>query len=133
MEASPLTLQARPTSFQPKIDRLYEDLLKQDDEDYADADGFWGEFFLLNPDKVSLQRRLEALTTEDLLQLQDETQQLFARAIQQLKDGKSPTEEHALDVCRMAIPYAQNLKLTGSDFDSLLRCHFDEAVYESKC
>ena len=133
MEASPLTLQARPTSFQPKIDRLYEDLFRQDDEDYADADGFWGEFFLLNPDKASLQRRLEALTTEDLLQLQDETQQLFRRAIQQLKDGKSPTEEHGLDVCRMAIPCAQNLKLTGSDFDSLLRCSFDEAVYESKC
>ena len=107
MEASPLTLQVRPTSFQPKIDRLYEDLFRQDDEGYADADGFWGEFFLLNPDKASLQRRLEALTTEDLLQLQDETQQLFVRAIQQIKSGKSPTDEHALDVCRIAIPCAQ--------------------------
>ena len=133
MEVSPLTLQARPSSFQPKIDRLYEDLFKQDDEDYADADGFWGEFFLLNPDKASLQRRLEALTTEDLLQLQDETQQLFVRAIQQVKGGKSPTDEHALDVCRMNLPMRPNLKLTGSDFDGLPRCDFDETVYESKC
>ena len=107
MEASPLTLQARPSAFQPKIDRLYEDLFKQDDEDYADADGFWGEFFLLNPDKASLQRRLEALTTENLLQLQDETQQLFVRAVQQVKGGKSPTDEHALYVCRVTIPCAQ--------------------------
>ena len=107
MEASPLTLQVRPTSFQPKIDRLYEDLFRQDDEDYADADGFWGEFFLLNPDKASLQRRLEALTTEDLIQLQHETQQLFVRAIQQIKNGKPPIDEHALDVCRTAIRCAQ--------------------------
>ena len=108
MEASPLTLQARPSSFQPKIDRLYEHLFKQNDEDIADSDVFWREFFLLNPDRSALRRRLEALNAEDLLQIQDETQQLFARAIQQVRGGKSPTDEHALDVCRTATPSAQS-------------------------
>ena len=70
MEVSPLTQQARPTTFQAKIDQLYEDLLRQDEEDLADSDGFWGEFFLLRPDKPGLERRLEALTTDDILHLQ---------------------------------------------------------------
>ena len=70
MEVSPLTQQARPSSFQPKIIGLYHDLFKQDDEDLAYSDGFWGEFFLLRPDRAGLERRLDGLTTDDLLQLQ---------------------------------------------------------------
>ena len=70
MEVSPLTQQTRPSSFQPKIIGLYDNLLKQDDEDLAYSDGFWGEFFLLRPDKAGLQRRLDELTTDDLLHLQ---------------------------------------------------------------
>lgn len=70
MEVSPLTQQARPSSFQPKIIGLYDDLFKQDDDDLAYSDAFWGEFFLLRPDKVGLERRLDGLTTDDLLHLQ---------------------------------------------------------------
>ena len=104
MEVSPLTQDTRPASFQPKIDRLYEDLLKQDDEDHADSDGFWGEFFLLRPDKAALQERLKVLTPEDLLHVQHETQQLFMRAVHQVKAGKAPSDEHALDVRRLSQP-----------------------------
>ena len=70
MEVSPLAQQARPSSFQPKIIGLYDDIFKQDDEDLVYSDGFWGEFFLLRPDKAGLERRLDRLTTNDLLHLQ---------------------------------------------------------------
>jgi len=70
MEASPLTQQTRPTSFQPKIVGLYDGLFKQDDEDLADSNGFWSEFFLLKPDKHRLRDRLEDLHANDLLHLQ---------------------------------------------------------------
>ena len=70
MEVSPLTQQTRPRSFQPKIIGLYDDLFRQDDEDLAYSDGFWGEFFLLRPDKAGLQRRLDELSADDLLHLQ---------------------------------------------------------------
>ena len=70
MEESPLTQQARPSSFQPKIDHLYEALLRQEEEDPIESDEFWVEFFLLKPDKNGLERRLEALSTDDLLHLQ---------------------------------------------------------------
>ena len=98
MEASPLTQQNRPSSFQPKIARLYDDLFRQDDEDSVDAKGFWEEFFLLRPDRPRLERQLDRLTADDLLHLQNETQQLFVRAIDQVKTGKSPAADHALDV-----------------------------------
>ena len=70
MEVSPLTQQTRPRSFQPKIIGLYDDLFKQEDEDLAYSDGFWGEFFLLRPDNVGLQHRLDELSADDLLHLQ---------------------------------------------------------------
>ena len=70
MEVSPLTQQIRPDSFQPKIIGLYDNLFKQEDEDLAFSDGFWGEFFLLRPDKAGLQQRLDELITDDLLHLQ---------------------------------------------------------------
>lgn len=70
MELSPLVQQIRPSSFQPKIIGLYDDLFKQDDEDLAYSDAFWNEFFLLRLDKAGLERRLDALTTDDLLHLQ---------------------------------------------------------------
>lgn len=97
MEVSPLTQQARPSSFQPKIIGLYDDLFKQDDDDLAYSDAFWGEFFLLRPDKVGLERRLDGLTTDDLLHLQHETQQLFVRAVSHVKHGRAPSDENALD------------------------------------
>lgn len=70
MELSPLTQQTRPSAFQPKIIGLYDKLFRQDEEDLAYSDGFWGEFYLLRPDKVGLERRLDDLTTDDLLHLQ---------------------------------------------------------------
>ena len=70
MEVSPLTQQARPSSFQPKVIGLYDELFKQDDEDLAYSDGFWGDFFVLRPDKADLERRLDGLTADDLLHLQ---------------------------------------------------------------
>lgn len=91
MEASPLTQQARPTSFQPKIDSLYDDIFKvtfmwkskrkmkcmligigcrQDDVGTTLLEGFWLEFFLLRPDKISLQHRFEKLSSDDLLHFQ---------------------------------------------------------------
>ncbi len=99
MEASPLTQQTRPSSFQPKIAQLYDDLFKQDDEALADSDGFWEEFFLLKPDKPRLKQLLEGLRADDLIQLQHETQQLFVRAVSQVKSGRSPSVENSLDVC----------------------------------
>ena len=41
----------------------------QEDEGVL-SDGYWAEFFLLKPDKLSLQRRLEALSADDLLHFQ---------------------------------------------------------------
>lgn len=69
MEVSPLTQDRRPVSFQHKIAQLYDDLLREE-EDSIISDGFWREFFLLKPDRLSLQGRLESLSANDLLHLQ---------------------------------------------------------------
>lgn len=98
MEVSPLTQQTRPSSFQPKVAQLYLDLFKQEDEEFAESDGFWEEFFLLKPDKPRLKQRLEELTADDIIHLQHETQQLFMRAVLQIKSGRPPFAENALDV-----------------------------------
>ena len=59
-------------------------------------------------------------------------QQLFSRAIQQIKTSKSPLDENALDVRNIHFFHYRICKLTGSDFDSLLRFRFDEEIYQSK-
>ena len=69
MEVSPLKQTSRPTSFQPKIASLYDELFKEE-EDAAISDGFWREFFLLKPDRLRLQAKLESLSATDLLHLQ---------------------------------------------------------------
>jgi hypothetical protein len=69
MEASPLTQQARPQTFQPKIVHLYESLFKEDEEEEK-PEGFWQEFFLHKPDPVSLRQILGELSPEDLLHRQ---------------------------------------------------------------
>ncbi|KAL8992387.1 MAG: hypothetical protein Q9188_007600, partial [Gyalolechia gomerana] len=98
MEPSPLTQQGRPSSFQPKIDSLYKQLFQTDGNESAElSDGFWKEFFLLRPDKSSLQRRLEKIDADDLLQIQAETQQLFRRAIAQITSRNGLSDETALD------------------------------------
>ena len=69
METSPLTQQARPQTFQPKIVHLYESLFKEDEEEEK-PEGFWQEFFLHKPDIASLQQILSGLSPEDLLHRQ---------------------------------------------------------------
>ena len=130
MEASPLTQQNRPTSFQPKIVQLYDDLLRTNDEETTFSDGFWREFFILKPDRLRLQQRLERLSPNDLLHLQvligsllkpcgadgeplqHETQQLFIKAIADVHDGVSPMDEHALDVRLFLNPSIPSVTLT---------------------
>ncbi|KAI4268373.1 MAG: hypothetical protein L6R38_007858 [Xanthoria sp. 2 TBL-2021] len=98
MEASPLTRQNRPGSFQPKIDNLYEQLFETHDDAEPDFDdGFWREFFLLRPDRVNLRRRLEHISVDDLLRIQGATQQLFRQAVARIKSGNGVSDESALD------------------------------------
>ncbi|KAL8811740.1 MAG: hypothetical protein Q9223_007468 [Gallowayella weberi] len=95
---SPLTRQTRPGSFQPKIDSLYEQLFKlHEDEEPDFGDGFWNEFFLLRPDRASLQRRLESISVDDLLHIQGATQQLFQQAVARINSGDAVSDGSALD------------------------------------
>lgn len=130
MEASPLTQQTRPSSFEPKIAQLYDILFNQEDEILADSDGFWGEFFLLKPDNPRLKQRLEILGADDLIHLQHETQQLFTRAVSQVRLGRPPSAENALDVRPVLLFIVLNLTLTCSDFDRLPRVRLDQAIHE---
>ncbi|KAL8883203.1 MAG: hypothetical protein Q9192_007361 [Flavoplaca navasiana] len=98
MQASPLTQQYRPSSFQPKIDSLYEEIFEtRDDAEPEFDDGFWREFFLLRPDKANLRRRLENINVDDLLRTQGATQQLFRQAVAQITSGNGVSDENALD------------------------------------
>lgn len=98
MEPSPLTQQTRPSSFEPKIAQLYDTLFNEDDDISTDSDGFWREFFLLKLDKSRLKQLLETMGADDVIHLQHETQQLFTRAVSQIKLGRTPSAENALDV-----------------------------------
>lgn len=42
----------------------------QDDEDHEKTEGYWREFFLLKPDKATLQQLIQDLSPDDLLHLQ---------------------------------------------------------------
>ncbi|KAL9068698.1 MAG: hypothetical protein Q9161_006012 [Pseudevernia consocians] len=117
MEASPLTQQTRPSSFQPKIIGLYHTLFKQEDEDLVYSDAFWGEFFLLRPDKVGLERSLDGLTPDDLLHLQHETRQLFVRAVSQVKHGRAPSDENALDTLTVFLGLILTKRYTNPSAD----------------
>ncbi|KAK3936599.1 hypothetical protein QBC46DRAFT_321191 [Diplogelasinospora grovesii] len=122
MEQSPLTHQPRPEVFQQKIVHLYEELFKvgttypntapqlpvsvhpttprdpdDDSEDVAKSEGFWREFFLLKPDRPSLRSILDGLGPGDLLHLDIQTRQLFARAVAALKISHGVSDLHALD------------------------------------
>ncbi|OJI98504.1 hypothetical protein ASPVEDRAFT_123079 [Aspergillus versicolor CBS 583.65] len=84
---SPLTQQSRPETFKPKIS-----------SDYVDpSEGFWREFFLLPPDRAQLNGILEALSPDETLSLQSNTQQLFARGIREAASGSSPVDSYALE------------------------------------
>ncbi|KAI1869328.1 uncharacterized protein JN550_005958 [Neoarthrinium moseri] len=100
MEASPLTQQARPEVFQQKIVQLYQALFKDELDPENDDDkpeGFWREFFLLNPDRPTLQRILGELSPDELLALHSQTRQLFSRAVDCLKKGTGNASLHALE------------------------------------
>ncbi|KAI4227218.1 MAG: hypothetical protein L6R36_002595 [Xanthoria steineri] len=98
MDASPLTQQNRPGSFQPKIHLLYEQLFEAHDDAESDFDdGFWREFFLLRPDKANLRRLLEHTSVDDLLQIQGATQLLFRQAVARINSGNGGADESALD------------------------------------
>ncbi|KAI0389701.1 hypothetical protein F5Y17DRAFT_109396 [Xylariaceae sp. FL0594] len=98
MEASPLTKQARPEIFLPKIVKLYEALFKDDvDAEGEKPEGFWREFFLLKPDRAALLKMLDGFGPDDLIHLQPQTQQLFFRAVGCLKAGIGAADLHALE------------------------------------
>lgn len=122
MAASPLTLQERPATFQPKIARLYEELFQHDDQATVGSVGFWKEFFLLKPDRPRLQGRLESLESGDLLDLQRDSQQLFRQAVLVIKQGKEPMDENGLDVRNLA-QFITRLTTYLSDPSCLLECH----------
>ncbi len=42
----------------------------QDEEDHEKSEGYWREFFLLKPDKATLQKIIHELSPDDLLHLQ---------------------------------------------------------------
>ncbi|KAF2199599.1 DUF1741-domain-containing protein [Delitschia confertaspora ATCC 74209] len=97
MEPSPLTQVSRPDTFQPKIVRLYETLFREDEEDDELSEGFWEEFFLLRPDTFRLKQVLDDVSADELLHLQERSQQLFLRATARIRHGRGPSDEAALD------------------------------------
>ncbi|KAI9733576.1 MAG: hypothetical protein M1834_003178 [Cirrosporium novae-zelandiae] len=126
MEASPLTQQARPESFQPKVVQLYEVLFRHDVEPYL-SEGFWAEFFLLRPDKAHLQTVLEDLNPEDLLQIQAQTTDLFIRSIQHFKAGKAPADQYSLETLTIFLNGILNKRYTNPNSDIIaLLGGFDE-------
>jgi len=116
MEPSPLTQQVRPEKFQQKIVELYEALFK-DEDDHERSEGFWKEFFLLRPDKATLQRILHELSTDDLLHLQAQTRQLFSRSVGCIKRGVAPSDAHALDTITAFLTAVLPKKYTNPSSD----------------
>ncbi|TAQ90089.1 hypothetical protein B7494_g1605 [Chlorociboria aeruginascens] len=116
MEPSPLTQQTRPEVFQQKIVELYEALFK-DEDDNEKSEGFWKEFFLLKPDKATLQRILLQLSPDDLLHLQEQTRQLFLRAVGCIKAGNAPADAHALDTVTAFLASVLSKKYTNPSSD----------------
>jgi len=86
MDQSPLTLQARPDFFEPKIVQLYRLLFRvrdffiertwpslsdiKDPEDEDKPEGFWRELFLLKPDVYTLAEIVDNTDADFLLQVQ---------------------------------------------------------------
>ncbi|KAJ5109026.1 hypothetical protein N7456_005701 [Penicillium angulare] len=116
MEASPLTQQIRPETFQPKIVQLYESLFKSP-EDADPSEGFWREFFLLPPDANQLHDLLDKLNPDETLSLQSQTQRLFARAIREAASGVAPTDSYALDTLTIFLTSILGKKYTNPSSD----------------
>lgn len=120
MEPSPLTQDARPESFTPKIVRLYEALFRDDDDHELElSEGFWEEFFLLRPDSAGLVRVLGGLTPDDMLRAQEHSQKLFAGAIQRIRQAKAPSDEIALETLTVFLDHALGKKYLNPSSDIL--------------
>ncbi|KAK2753976.1 DUF1741 domain containing protein [Colletotrichum kahawae] len=119
MEASPLTRQPPPEVFKPKIVELYEGLFKlfKDDEDDDRTEGFWREFFLLRPDRAALRRILDGLGPADMLALEEQTRELFSRAVGAVKSGQGVADLHALDTLSIFLCSALSKKYAHPSSD----------------
>lgn len=93
---SPLTQQARPDVFEPKIVQSYKQLFKNGEDD-DNSEGFWNEFFLLKPDVARLCEILDDTGSDFLLHITHHCQQLFAHAITAARSDQAPADEHALE------------------------------------
>ncbi|EEQ84943.2 uncharacterized protein BDCG_08212 [Blastomyces dermatitidis ER-3] len=116
MEASPLTQQSRPDTFQPKIVKLYETLFLN--PEYAEpSEGFWREFFLLPPERVRLSQILDGISPDEILQIHFHTQQLFSRAVKEAASGKSPSNLQALETLTTLLGGVLTKKYTNPSSD----------------
>ncbi|KAJ6113944.1 hypothetical protein N7523_007261 [Penicillium sp. IBT 18751x] len=115
MEASPLTQQTRPETFQPKIVQLYETLFKTDDAEQSE--GFWREFFLLSPNRSQLHALLDGLSADETLSLQTQTQRLFSRATREAASGVAPAASYALDTLSIFLTSVLSKKYTNPSSD----------------
>jgi hypothetical protein len=77
----------------------------QDEEELELSEGFWKEFFLLKPDRAALRQLLHDISPSDMLMLESRTRELFARAIEALKDGQHAAPKNSLDVNFTRLPY----------------------------
>ncbi|PGG98625.1 hypothetical protein GX51_06710 [Blastomyces parvus] len=116
MEASPLTQQSRPDTFQPKIVKLYETLFLN--PEYAEpSEGFWREFFLLPPERVRLGQILDSISPDDILQIHFHTQQLFSRAVKEAASGSYPSNLQALETLTTFLGGVLTKKYTNPSSD----------------
>ncbi|KAI7583871.1 DUF1741-domain-containing protein, partial [Hortaea werneckii] len=116
MEQSPLTQQARPEVFEPKIVGLYRQLFREVEDDEK-PNGFWRELFLLRPDLPKLQQILDDTDPEFLLHVQHQPQQLLLNAVEALKAKQSPSDEHALDTLTVFFAVVLTKKYTNPSSD----------------
>ncbi|KAG6175012.1 hypothetical protein E4U27_006337 [Claviceps purpurea] len=97
MEASPLTRQPPPEVFTPKILELYAALFQDDYNGEEKSDGFWREFFLLRPDRRSLQKALNDMSPSEVLSFEGRTREMFSQAVAAVQNGQDLAAQHALD------------------------------------
>ncbi|KAK4547926.1 hypothetical protein LTR36_010645 [Oleoguttula mirabilis] len=121
MEQSPLTQQARPDVFEPKVVGLYRQVF-EGVEDHEKPDGFWRELFLLRPDIPRLRQILNETDADFLLHIQHQPQQLLLQAIAELKADKAPADEHTLDTLTVffAVVLAKRYTNPSSDIIEVL-------------
>ncbi|CAK4032068.1 UPF0588 membrane [Lecanosticta acicola] len=113
---SPLTQQARPEVFEPKVVGLYRRLFREIDEDETD-EAFWSTLFLLNPDTASLRDILENTDAEYLLHAQHQPQQLLSQGLTRIKSGEAPSDENALDTLTVFFAVVLGKKFTNPSSD----------------